>query len=91
MPDLTPADELRAASARLRVPLALPFEVALADWLEYMAQRYENRLKVAAVVWADAEESVRPDADRFVVRGPDGAKYALAVARAINATTGGQP
>lgn len=37
-----PAAELRAAAVRLRVPLALPFELAVADLLDDAAKAYET-------------------------------------------------
>lgn len=111
MPDLTPAAELRAASATLKAAALSAQEAIptpwtpddpmdpelrwialmdpamgppLAEWLEYMARRYENRLKVAAVVWSDALD--RSDADRFADK-VDGGTHALAVARSINTPT----
>jgi len=83
MPDLTPADELRAAAATARdwaaadssdlwLPSALAaFGPGLARWLDATAIRLEGTTHAA---WQDAIEP-----------------QALATARAINATAGGQP
>ena len=136
MPDPTPADELRAASARLRYLLhpdgmpepiranwtQLPYPekqgvitvpgeerpvlmafwggvseyltavqpgvgALLADWLEHAAVKQDAAGRAADITWGDSSD-VRAR-NEFVAEMTD--RYALATARAINATAGGQP
>ncbi len=98
MPDLTPAEELRAAAATARswaaadssdpwTPSALAaFGSDLARWLEETDELHEQSLPGHANIvppgcqWCADEDW--PCADM---------RNALATARAINATAGGQP
>lgn len=87
---MTPAEELRAAAARLRDvaphitgPLA-GLAAPVADWLDAAAHSYEAGVTAAADVFRDDPVG----RDRFLTTGPGApSPHALAVARQILGST----
>lgn len=74
-----PAAELRAAAQLLRVPLALPFELALANWLEFAAREQDATNQAAQANWRGSTDTEARD--RWIEKMTN--HRALAVARAL--------